>query len=386
MKNIAILGSTGSIGRQALEVIRMHRDDFHVSLLAVRSNTALLEEQIEEFHPETAVVSDQEAGQHWRSGQHQTISVLCGPESMEKAVRESSADIVLVAVTGIDGLCPTLAALKSGKKVALANKESLVSGGELVMAESLGTGIDLFPVDSEHSAIFQCLQGQDRKAVRKLILTASGGPFRGYSAEELSGVAPEQCFHHPTWHMGRKVTMDSATMFNKGLEIMEAHWLFGVPYEKIDVLVQPQSLIHSMVEYKDGAVMAQIGNPDMRIPIQLAFTYPNRMPTPSGTFMDWEHLSSIILEKPDVSVFRSVPMAYQAGQAGGDTTTAYNAANEQAVQAFLMGKIRFPMIFDVVESVLEQWSTGPVHSVEDIMDGDRRARAMAEKYIAGQCL
>jgi 1-deoxy-D-xylulose-5-phosphate reductoisomerase len=383
MKNIAILGSTGSIGRQALEVIRMHKDHFHVSLLAVRSDTDLLERQAEEFQPDAVAVSDSDAGKKWDCRLHGSIRVFCGADSMDEAVRESAADIVLVAVTGIDGLRPTLAALESGKKVALANKESLVSGGELVMKKSRGTGIDLFPVDSEHSAIFQCLQGQDRKAVRKLILTASGGPFRGWSEEKLSDIAPEQCFHHPTWNMGRKVTMDSATMFNKGLEIMEAHWLFNVPYEKIEVLVQPQSLIHSMVEYEDGAVMAQIGNPDMRIPIQLALTYPDRMPTPSRTFVDWSKLSSIILEEPDTAVFRSIPMAYQAGQAGGDATTAYNAANEQAVHAFLEGKINFPMIFNTVESVLEHWDTKPVRSVDDIMDGDKRARRAAEKYIAG---
>ena len=242
-------------------------------------------------------------------------------------------------------------------------------------------GILIRPVDSEHSAIFQSMLGQDKKAVHKILLTASGGPFRGYTREQLAQVTLEDAMKHPTWNMGRKVTLDSATMFNKGLEVIEARWLFDVDYDHIEVLVQPQSLIHSMVEYEDGSVIAQIGNPDMRIPIQFALTYPYRLPSPSHEFVDWRKIESIITEQPDVEVFRSLRLAFEAGRRGGNTTAAFNAANEEAIASFIEGRLSFLSIFDVVEEMLAQWTSHQIHSISDVLEADREARYFAKKII-----
>lgn len=381
MKEVAVLGSTGSIGTQTLDVIRLHKDRFHAAVLAARSQVDLLLRQAEEFQPYCVAVADEGAGKVFRSRYDGPAEVLTGEHALEEAVRRTDVDLALVAVVGMAGLAPTLEAIGQGKELALANKETLVAGGSLVMEAARRKGVLVRPVDSEHSAIFQCLLGQDKKAVRRLLLTASGGPFRGKTRDELTRVTLADCLKHPTWHMGRKVTIDSATMFNKGLEILEASWLFHVPVKDIDVVVQPQSLIHSMVEFDDGSIMAQIGNPDMRLPIQFALTYPERLPTPSHEFVDWETLSSILVSVPDRSVFRSLSMAYAAGEAGGTAGTAFNAANEEAVSAFIEERISFLSIYDVVETVLGAWHTQPVTGIQDIWAADEKARAMARTAI-----
>lgn len=384
MKEIAVLGSTGSIGTQTLDVIRLHRDRFHASVLAARSHVEQLLAQAEEFQPHCIAVTDPEAGRAFRAAYAGPAEVLTGENALLEAVKRADVDLAVVAVVGIAGLEPTLEAIRQGKELALANKETLVTGGVLVTEAADRAGCLIRPVDSEHSAIFQCLLGQDRKAVHRLILTASGGPFRGKTREELAQVTLADCLKHPTWHMGQKVTIDSATMFNKGLEIIEAHWLFRVPYDRIRVVVQPQSLIHSMVEYEDGSILAQIGNPDMRLPIQFALTYPERLPSPSHEFVDWSAISSILVSEPDEKVFRSLRMAYEAGQAGGDAAAAFNAADEEAVAAFVQGRLPFLGIYDVVEHVLDGWQTRPVESADAVWDADRRAREAAQAYIRRQ--
>lgn len=386
MKEIAILGSTGSIGTQALDVVRLHRDRFHPAILAAHTSVDALLAQAEEFQPYVVAVTDKEAGKEFRRRYEGSAEVLTGPEALTAAAAREEADLVLVAVVGMAGLAPTLEAIRAGKELALANKETLVAGGELVTAAADAAGILIRPVDSEHSAIFQCLLGQDRRGVHRLILTASGGPFRGRTREELAHVTLADCLKHPTWHMGRKVTIDSATMFNKGLEVMEAHWLFRVPYEKIKVVVQPQSLIHSMVEYDDGSIMAQLGEPDMRLPIQFALTCPERLPSPSRRYVDWSAISSILVSEPDLSVFRSLRIAYDAGKAGGTAGAAFNAANEEAVQAFVEGRIGFLSIFDVVEEVLDRWSGGPSDTLEAIWEADRKAREAARAAAGRRAL
>lgn len=381
MREIAVLGSTGSIGTQTLDVIRLHKDRFHASVLAAHQSVEALLAQAEEFQPHCIAVTDEEAGKDFLARYNGPAEVLIGASALMEAVRRTDVDLVVVAVVGIAGLAPTLEAIHQGKELALANKETLVTGGALVTAAADQAGILIRPIDSEHSAIFQCLLGQDRKGLHRLILTASGGPFRGRSAEELKQVTLADCLKHPTWHMGRKVTIDSATMFNKGLEIIEAHWLFRVPYDRIQVVVQPQSLIHSMVEYEDGSIIAQIGNPDMRLPIQFALTYPERLPSPSHEFVDWSRLAAIDVSMPDESVFRSLRMARAAGAAGGTMTTALNAADEEAVAAFVRGEISFPGIFTIVEDVLDRWDNQEVRSLDDVWAADRLARESAREAI-----
>lgn len=381
MKEIAILGSTGSIGTQTLEVIAMHKDRFHAALLAARSNIALLREQAERFQPSLIAITDEEAGRAFLASYEGKAKVIIGERALVEAVEETEADVVLTAVVGIAGLLPTLAALKRGKQVALANKETLVAGGELVTTTARDAKISILPVDSEHSAVFQCLQGQDRKGVHKIILTASGGPFRGKTREELEKVTLADALKHPTWHMGRKVTIDSASLFNKGLEVIEAHWLFDVPYDDIDVMVQPQSIVHSMVEYDDGSIIAELGEADMRLPIQLALTYPERLPSPSRSYLDWRRLSSLTFELPDTSLFRSLPMAYEAGKAGGIMTAVYNAANEEGVKAFVEGRIGFLQIFDTAEEVLSRMENGPALSLDAILAADEKTRHLARDFI-----
>lgn len=379
MKEIAILGSTGSIGKQTLDVVRMYPRLFHVSVISAKRNIDALLAQAEEFRPYTIVVTDEEAGKRFKDLYRGSAEVLVGEGALSTAACGKQVDLVLVSVVGIDGLKPTLDAITAGKEIALANKETLVTGGELVMGAAKEKGILIRPVDSEHSAIFQSMLGQDKKAVHKILLTASGGPFRGYTKEQLAQVTPEDAMKHPTWNMGRKVTLDSATMFNKGLEVIEARWLFDVDYDHIEVLVQPQSLIHSMVEYEDGSVIAQIGNPDMRIPIQFALTYPYRLPSPSHEFVDWRKIESIITEQPDVEVFRSLRLAFEAGRRGGNTTAAFNAANEEAIASFIEGRLSFLSIFDVVEEMLAQWTSHQIHSISDVLEADREARYFAKK-------
>ena len=327
------------------------------------------------------MISDEEAGKAFRASYDGPAEVITGKEGLCQAARREDVDLVLVSVVGTAGLLPTLKAIEAGKELALANKETLVAGGSLVLEAARKHHVLIRPVDSEHSAIFQSMLGQDRKGIHKILLTASGGPFRGKSREELAKVTVADAMKHPTWNMGMKVTLDSATMFNKGLEVIEAHWLFGVGYDDIEVIVQPQSLIHSMVEYNDGSIIAQLGNPDMRLPIQFALTYPQRLPSPSHEFVDWSRIASILIEKPDLHVFRSLKMAYEAGKAGGDETAAFNASNEEAIRAFIAGRLSFLSIFDVVEEVLDKWQASAIHSYEDVMEGDRKARIMADDAI-----
>lgn len=382
MKRIAILGSTGSIGRQTLEVVRMHPGDFSVEAISANRNVELLLKQAKEFNPSIIAITDEFAGNKFLTMYKGNAEVIIGKDSISEIVKASSIDLVLISVVGISGLKPTLNAINSGKEIALANKETLVAGGSIVMNAAKNKKIVIKPVDSEHSAIFQCLMGQDKSSIHKILLTASGGPFRGKTKEELKFVTVNDALKHPTWNMGLKVTLDSATMFNKGLELIEAHWLFNVDYEKIDILIQPQSLIHSMVEFNDGSVIAQIGNPDMRIPIQFALTYPDRKNSPSRQYVDWKKYGNIILEKPDVELFKSLKMAYYAGKSGGNMTTAYNAANEEAIKAFIDGKINFLQIFDVVESVLNKWDTKIMNSFEDVLISDKNARINAKREIS----
>ncbi|WP_276892009.1 1-deoxy-D-xylulose-5-phosphate reductoisomerase [Dialister micraerophilus] len=382
MKRIAILGSTGSIGRQTLEVVRMHPGDFSVEAISANRNVELLLKQAKEFNPSIIAITDEFAGNKFLTMYKGNAEVIIGKDSISEIVKASSIDLVLISVVGISGLKPTLNAINSGKEIALANKETLVAGGSIVMNAAKNKKIVIKPVDSEHSAIFQCLMGQDKSSIHKILLTASGGPFRGKTKEELKFVTVNDALKHPTWNMGLKVTLDSATMFNKGLELIEAHWLFNVDYENIDILIQPQSLIHSMVEFNDGSVIAQIGNPDMRIPIQFALTYPDRKNSPSRQYVDWKKYGNIILEKPDVELFKSLKMAYYAGKSGGNMTTAYNAANEEAIKAFIDGKINFLQIFDVVESVLNKWDTKIMNSFEDVLISDKNARINAKREIS----
>lgn len=382
MKRIAILGSTGSIGRQTLEVVRMYPDDFSVEAISANRNVELLLKQAKEFNPSIIAITDEFAGNKFLTMYKGNAEVIIGKNSISEIVKASSIDLVLISVVGISGLKPTLNAIDSGKEIALANKETLVAGGSIVMNAAKNKKIVIKPVDSEHSAIFQCLMGQDKSSIHKILLTASGGPFRGKTKEELKFVTVNDALKHPTWNMGLKVTLDSATMFNKGLELIEAHWLFNVDYENIDILIQPQSLIHSMVEFNDGSVIAQIGNPDMRIPIQFALTYPDRKNSPSRQYVDWKKYGNIILEKPDVELFKSLKMAYYAGKSGGNMTTAYNAANEEAIKAFIDGKINFLQIFDVVESVLNKWDTKIMNSFEDVLISDKNARINAKREIS----
>lgn len=386
MKEIAVLGSTGSIGTQTLDVIRCHPDLFHAQVLCANKSVDKLLRQAEEFQPAAIVVSDEEAGKKFQSLYKGKAEVIIGEEGLTKAALRDDVDLVLVAVVGIAGLKPTLAAIGSGKELALANKETLVAGGSLVLEEAKKHHVLIRPVDSEHSAIFQCMLGQDSKHIHKLLLTASGGPFRGKTREELQHVTVSDAMKHPTWNMGMKVTLDSATMFNKGLEVIEAHWLFGVDYDDIEVIVQPQSLIHSMVEYDDGSIMAQIGNPDMRLPIQFALTYPERLPSPSHEYVNWRDIASIIIEKPDLEVFRSLKMAYEAGKRGGTAGTAFNAANEEAIRAFIAGRISFLSIYDVVEKTLSRFISHEIRSYEDIMEADREARQLAGQEIERMAL
>lgn len=386
MKEIAVLGSTGSIGTQTMDVIQIHSDLFHASVIAAHKSIDKLREQATEFHPHAIVITDEEAGKKFLETYDGDADVLIGEAALSEVVKRDDVDLVLVAVVGITGLLPTLEAIRAGKELALANKETLVAGGALVLEEAKKHHTLIRPVDSEHSAIFQSMIGQDQKGIHKILLTASGGPFRDRTSEELAQVTVADAMKHPTWNMGMKVTLDSATMFNKGLEVIEAHWLFGVDYQDIEVIVQPQSLIHSMVEYVDGTIMAQIGLPDMRLPIQFALTYPDRLPSPSHAFVDWNEIAQILIAKPDMKVFRSLKLAYEAGEMGGDGGVAFNASNEEAIRAFIAGKISFLSIFDVVEDTLSHWSAEPVVSYDSVLSSDRKARALADAFISRKCL
>ena len=384
MKKLSLLGSTGSIGTQTLQVVRnlqAQGEEIQVVALAARSSVALLEEQAREFHPQVVAVFDEKAALSLRESLADTeIQVLSGMEGLCQAAAWETANTTLNSVVGMVGLQPTLAAVRSKKTLALANKETLVAGGAMVMEEVRRNGVDLLPVDSEHSAIFQCLQGCPGKdALKKLILTASGGPFFGKTRKELEGVTREQALRHPNWDMGAKITIDSATMMNKGLEVIEASWFFGVPEDKIDVVVHRESIIHSMIQYQDNAVMAQLGLPDMAVPIQYALTYPRRMPSPAGELNLWE-LQKLTFYPPDGEGFPCLELCREALRRGGLVPAAANGANEQAVALFLQGKIGFLEIPRLVEAAMDRQTPGEV-TLEAILEADREARAYVEAVV-----
>jgi len=349
MRAVSIFGSTGSIGTQTLDVVRNHAEHLCVAALAAGANIALLERQIREFHPELVCVYDEEKAKELKGKVSDlNVRVLSGMDGLMECAVLEKADILVAAIVGMIGIRPTIAAIEAGKDIALANKETLVTAGHIIMPLVEKYGVKLFPVDSEHSAIFQCLQGNNRREVHKIILTASGGPFRGKKAEDLKHITVEDALRHPNWSMGKKITIDSSTMVNKGLEVMEAKWLFGVRYDQIEVVLQPQSVIHSMVEYEDGAVIAQLGVPDMRLPIQYALFYPHRAFLP-GERLDFAQMGRISFEPPDMETFKGLKLAYDAGRSGGTMPTVYNAANEYAVSKFLAHEIGYMDITEMIE-------------------------------------
>lgn len=367
MKKIAILGSTGSIGTQTLDVIRAHSDELEVVALAAGSNKERLKEQIREFHPELVSLSDEKKAQELKEElAGEAVEVVCGMDGLIEVAGIDSADVVVTAVVGMMGILPTMEAIRKGKDIALANKETLVTAGHLIIPMAREYGVSILPVDSEHSAIFQCLQGEPKKALDKILLTASGGPFRGKSAEFLETVTLEDALNHPNWSMGPKITIDSSTMVNKGLEVMEAKWLFGVDYSQIEVVIQPQSIIHSMVQYIDGAVIAQLGTPDMRVPIEYALFYPERRSLP-GDRLDFSKLSQITFEKPDYKVFRGLSLAIEAGKTGGTMPTVFNAANERAVAKFLKGEIKYTDIVRSIEKCMDAHKVSSHPDLEEIL-------------------
>ena len=366
MKKIAILGSTGSIGTQTLEVAR-NNGDLEIVSLAAGSNVKKLEEQIREFHPRLVAVWTEEKAKELRDAvKDLDVKVVSGMDGLIEVCTLPEAEIVVTAIVGMIGIVPTIAAMKAGKDIALANKETLVTAGHIIIPLAKETGVQILPVDSEHSAIFQCLHGENRSQLKKILLTASGGPFRGKKLEDLKNIQVEDALKHPNWAMGRKITIDSSTLVNKGLEMMEAKWLFGVEPENIQIVVQPKSIIHSMVEFVDGAVIAQLGTPDMKLPIQYALYYPERRFLP-GDRLDFWKLTEITFEKPDMETFAGLRLAFDAAAAGGSMPTVYNAANERAVAKFLDRKIAYLQIPEIIGTCMEQHKVKANPSVEEIL-------------------
>ncbi|WP_294340018.1 1-deoxy-D-xylulose-5-phosphate reductoisomerase [uncultured Clostridium sp.] len=370
MKKIAILGSTGSIGTQTLEVVRANKD-IEVTALAAGSNIDLLEKQIREFSPKIAAVWNEEKAKELKDRVRDLdIRVESGMDGLLAVATELSAEIVVTAVVGMIGIRPTIAAMNAGKDIALANKETLVTAGHIIMPLAKEKHVRILPVDSEHSAIFQSLNGETGNKIHKILLTASGGPFRGWTREQMKDVQVEDALKHPNWTMGRKITIDSSTMVNKGLEVMEARWLFGVEMDQVQVVVQPQSVIHSMVEYEDGAVIAQLGTPDMKLPIQYALYYPERRFL-AGDRLDFAKLAQITFEAPDFENFHGLSLAYKAGRRGGTLPTVFNAANERAVQKFLDREIGYLTITDMIEAAMEHHTVKENPTVEEILAAEQ---------------
>ena len=366
MKKIAILGSTGSIGTQTLEIVRTN-GDLEVTALAAGNNIDLLEQQVREFQPKLAAVWKEERAAELKSRvRDMDIEIVSGMDGLLSVAAVLESEILVTAIVGMIGILPTIEAIKAGKDIALANKETLVTAGHIIMPLAKERGVSILPVDSEHSAIFQSLQGGQRKALHKILLTASGGPFRGKKREELKNIQVEDALKHPNWEMGRKITIDSSTMVNKGLEVIEAKWLFGVTVDQIQVVVQPQSIIHSMVEYEDGAVIAQLGTPDMKLPIQYALYYPERRYLP-GDRLDFAALQQITFEKPDMETFYGLKLAYEAGRRGGSLPTVLNAANERAVAMFLDRKIGYLQIPEIIQACMENHKNIEDPTVEEIL-------------------
>lgn len=376
-KGVAILGSTGSIGTQALEVIAAYPDYFDLQVITAQSNSGLLIEQARKFQPNAVVIGDEARYQEVRDAlANEDIHVYAGKEALCQVVEFSDVHVVLTALVGYAGLKPTLAAIHAGKDIALANKETLVVAGELVTRLAKEKGVNIYPVDSEHSAIFQCLVGEFHNPIEKIYLTASGGPFRGWKPDQLQHVLPAQALKHPNWSMGAKITIDSASLMNKGLEVIEAKWLFNLKPEQIDVIVHPQSIVHSLVQFTDGSMKAQMGLPDMKLPIQFALTYPERFPTdfPRFNFMDYPHLT---FEQADRETFRNLDLAYRAMELGGTNACALNAANEVAVDAFLREKIGFLDIGRINETTMHTIASIQMPVYEDYVGIDEEARRIA---------
>ncbi len=381
MKKIVLLGSTGSIGTQTLEVVDSYSDRLSVLALAAGSNVTLMEQQIRAYKPSYAVMWSEEAAEKLRGQVKDTdVKVLAGMDGLLEIASLPEADVVVTAIVGMIGIRPTIAAIKAGKDIALANKETLVTAGHIIMPLAKEYGVSILPVDSEHSAIFQSLNGEPKDKISHILLTASGGPFRGWTKEQMANVQVEDALKHPNWAMGRKITIDSATMVNKGLEVIEAGWLFDVSPEQIKVVVQPQSIIHSMVEYVDGAVMAQLGVPDMKLPIQYALFYPDRLPMQDNK-VDFFALKSITFEEPDPEVFTGLKLAYEAFRAGGSMPTVFNSANEKAVSLFLERKIRFLEIPELIGASMEQHKVIANPTVEEILETE----ASCYEYIESRC-
>ena len=366
MKRIAILGSTGSIGTQTLDVISK-KEDLEVTGLAAGSNITMLEQQIRQFHPKLAAVGEEKKAQELRERVADTdCKILGGMEGLMEMAAMEASDILVTAIVGMIGIRPTIAGIQAGKDIALANKETLVTAGHIIMPMAKKYGVRILPVDSEHSAIFQALNGESSRAVHKLLITASGGPFRGRKREELENIQVEDALKHPNWSMGQKITIDSATLVNKGLEVMEAKWLFDMDLDHIQVVVQPQSVIHSMIEFVDGGIIAQLGTPDMRLPIQYAL-YGGERRFLDGERLDFAALGSITFENPDMETFRGLPLAMQASRIGGSMPTVFNAANEKAVELFLKRKIRFLDIYTIIEETMNAHSVIKNPGVEEII-------------------
>ena len=385
MKEISILGSTGSIGTQALDVVRKNRDKFMIKALSCGRNLELMKKQISEFEPElvvTATGEDAKLLREYFRGKAENIEFLSGEDGLLQLAGYDS-DLLLNSLSGMRGMLPTYEAIKAGKNIALANKESLVVGGDVIMSAAAQNGVKILPVDSEHSAIFQCMQGNLNKEIKKIYLTASGGPFRGYSRAELEDVSVEQALNHPKWTMGRKISIDSATLMNKGLELIEAKWLFNVGVDDIEILVHPQSIVHSGVEFKDTAVIAQLGIPDMRIPIALAFTYPDRLKMDVPELNFFNEGSKLTFEKPDLESFKCLKLAIQAAKSGKLYPAAMNGANEVLVESFLNGEIGFNQIADFIEEVLNVNDFSNKPELDSILEADKFARGKAYDLIKG---
>lgn len=377
MKTIAVLGATGSIGTQTLEVARANKD-IKIAALSAGRNIKLLEAQIREFQPRLAAVWEEKDAQALRTAVRDLdVKIVSGMDGLLEVCTLPEVEIVVTAIVGMIGIRPTIAAIRAGKDIALANKETLVTAGHLIMPLARQCGVRILPVDSEHSAIFQSLNGENPQQIHKLLITASGGPFRGRKKEELKNVRVEDALKHPNWSMGQKITIDSATLVNKGLEVMEARWLFGMDLDQIQVVVQPQSVIHSMVEFVDGAIIAQLGTPDMKLPIQYALYYPERRFL-SGDRLDFARLAQITFEEPDTDTFLGLPLAYRAARAGGSMPTVFNAANERAVSKFLHREIGFTDIYEIITECMEAHQIRQNPSVEEILEAEQATYEMIE--------
>jgi 1-deoxy-D-xylulose-5-phosphate reductoisomerase len=379
-KNIAILGSTGSIGTQALEVVSAHRDAFGVEVLTAQNNASLLIEQAKKFKPNAVVIVNDDQYQFVKDAlADEDIKVYAGENALSSVVQMETIDLVITAVVGYCGLKPTIKAIE-GKTIALANKETLVVAGELITRLAKEKGVNIYPIDSEHSAIFQCMVGEFHNKIEKIILTASGGPFRGRSRKDLESVTKKEALKHPNWSMGAKITIDSATLMNKGLEVIEAKWLFGLKPDQVEVIVHPQSIIHSLVQFEDGSIKAQLGLPDMRLPIQFAMSYPDRLPSAFQRF-DFSQYPSLTFEKPDTETFRNLALAFEAMKRGGNVPCVLNAANEVVVAEFLKDRVGFLQMSEIVERCLAKMDYIAKPTYDDYVQTDKRTREMAVELI-----